>query len=95
KLNKHESLELACPVLAQGRKQLLEKWLKENKLECTEELGDIVRLHNMTLALSVYLCANVPNKVVACFAKMGQFDKILLYTKKVGYHPDYVALLQH
>lgn len=31
-LNKHESLELARPVLAQGRKQLLEKWLKENKV---------------------------------------------------------------
>ncbi|KAF8311913.1 armadillo-type protein [Cantharellus anzutake] len=81
KLNKHESLELAHPVLAQGRKQLLEKWLKENKLECTEELGDIVRLHDMTLALSVYLCTNVPNKVVACFTETGQFDKILLYTK--------------
>ncbi|KAF8340017.1 armadillo-type protein [Cantharellus anzutake] len=82
KLNKHESLELARPVLARA-------------LECTEELGDIVRLHNMTLALSVYLCANVPNKVVACFTETGQFNKILLYTKKVGYHPDYAALLQH
>ena len=30
--NKHESLELARPVLVQGRKQLLEKWLKENKV---------------------------------------------------------------
>jgi clathrin heavy chain len=30
-LNKFESLELARPVLQQGRKQLLEKWLKENK----------------------------------------------------------------
>ncbi|KAF8322787.1 armadillo-type protein, partial [Cantharellus anzutake] len=85
KLNKHEPLELACPVLAQGHKQLLEKWLKENKLECTEELGDIVCLHDMTLTLSVYLHANVPNKVVACFAETGQFDKILLYAKKVGY----------
>ena len=27
-LNKFESLELCRPVLAQGRKQLLEKWLK-------------------------------------------------------------------
>jgi clathrin heavy chain len=33
-LNKHESLELARPVLAQNRKQLLEKWLKENKVRC-------------------------------------------------------------
>lgn len=31
-LNKHESLELARPVLAQSRKQLLEKWLKEDKV---------------------------------------------------------------
>ncbi|KAI5123544.1 hypothetical protein M0805_006703 [Coniferiporia weirii] len=94
-LNQLESLELARPVLQQGRKQLLEKWLKENKLTCSEELGDIVRLHDMTLALSVYLRANVPNKVVACFAETGQTDKIVLYSKKVGYTPDYTALLQH
>jgi clathrin heavy chain len=94
-LNHLESLELAKPVLQQGRKQLLEKWLKESKLTCSEELGDIVRLHDMTLALSVYLRANVPNKVIACFAETGQIDKIILYSKKVGYHPDYVALLQH
>lgn len=49
----------------------------------------------MTLALSVYLRANVPNKVIACFAETGQTDKIVLYSKKVGYSPDYVALLQH
>lgn len=62
-LNKYESIELARPVLQQGRKQLLEKWLKENKLECSEELGDIVKQSDLTLALSVYLRANVPNKV--------------------------------
>lgn len=49
----------------------------------------------MTLALSVYLRANVPNKVIACFAETGQTDKIVLYAKKVNYTPDYVALLQH
>ena len=65
------------------------------QLTCSEELGDIVRLHDLTLALSVYLRANVPNKVVACFAETGQTDKIVLYSKKVGYQPDYVALLQH
>lgn len=111
-LNHLESLELARPVLQQGKKQLLEKWLKENKvclslgvgvnlcltipqLTCSEELGDIVRLNDMTLALSVYLRANVPNKVIACFAETGQTDKIILYSKKVGYTPDYVPLLQH
>jgi clathrin heavy chain len=93
-LNKHESIELARPVLLQGKKQLLEKWLKENKLECSEELGDIVKSSDLTLALSVYLRANVPNKVIQCFAETGQFNKIVLYAKKVGYNPDYFFLLQ-
>ncbi len=94
-LNKFETLELARPVLLQGKKELLEKWLKENKLDCSEELGNLVQPVDNNLALSIYLRAHVPNKVVACFAEQGQFDKILLYSKKVGYAPDYVVLLQH
>jgi clathrin heavy chain len=94
-LNANESIELARPVLQQGRKQLLEKWLKENKLECSEELGDVVKQFDATLALSVYLRANIPNKVVSCFAETKQYPKIILYAKKVGYQPDYVFLLQH
>lgn len=94
-LNKYESIELVKPVLAQNRKHLLEKWLKENKLECTEELGDIVRPHDINMALSIYLRGSVPQKVVASFAETGQFDKILPYAQKVGYNPDYTGLLQH
>uniref|UniRef100_A0A4D5R957 Clathrin heavy chain n=2 Tax=Scolopendra TaxID=41364 RepID=A0A4D5R957_SCOVI len=94
-LNKYESLELCRPVLQQGRKQLLEKWLKEDKLECSEELGDLVKQADSTLALSVYLRANVPNKVIQCFAETGQFQKIVLYAKKVAFTPDYVFLLRN
>jgi len=94
-LNRYESLELCRPVLQQGRKQLLEKWLKEDKLECSEELGDLVKAADPTLALSVYLRANVPNKVIQCFAETGQFQKIVLYAKKVGYTPDYIFLLRN
>ncbi|KAG9339792.1 hypothetical protein JZ751_022458, partial [Albula glossodonta] len=88
-LNKFESLELCRPVLQQGRKQLLEKWLKEDKL------GDLVKSVDPTLALSVYLRANVPNKVIQCFAETGQFPKIVLYAKKVGYTPDWIFLLRN
>lgn len=35
-LNKFESLELCRPVLQQGRKQLLEKWLKDDKVSTIE-----------------------------------------------------------
>ncbi|KAI9627088.1 hypothetical protein H4Q26_017560 [Puccinia striiformis f. sp. tritici PST-130] len=111
KLNTHESLELARPVLVQGRKQLLEKWLKEDKLDCSEELVDIVRAHEMNLALSVYLRANIPNKhrrslrsdthpstsdLRFAHALPGrQSSKIVVYAKRVGFTPDYASLLQH
>ncbi|PNI90374.1 CLTCL1 isoform 7 [Pan troglodytes] len=93
-LNKLESLELCHLVLQQGCKQLLEKWLKEDKLECSEELGDLVKTTDPMLALSVYLRANVPSKVIQCFAETGQFQKIVLYAKKVGYTPDWIFLLR-
>ena len=57
-------------------------------------MGDLVKAHDPTLALSVYLRANVPNKVIQCFAETGQFQKIVLYAKKVGYTPDYIFLLR-
>lgn len=94
KLNKVESLELVRPVLAQGRKELLENWLKEDKLECSEELGDLVKPIDTTLALSVYFRAEAKAKVVLCFAEVGQYDKIVAYATKVGYTPDYNSILQ-
>ncbi|KAI1134523.1 clathrin heavy chain [Hypoxylon sp. FL0543] len=94
-LNKTETLELAVPVLSQNRKHLLEKWAKDGKLDFSEELGDLIRPHDANLALAVYLKANAPHKVVASFAELGQFDKILPYCEKTGYQPDWITLLQH
>lgn len=93
KLNKVESLELCRPVLQQGRKQLVEKWLTEDKLDCSEQLGDEVKPHDLKLALSVYYRAGASDKVIACFAETGQYDKIVAYSKKVNYTPDYMFLL--
>ena len=54
KLNHLETIELAKPVLAQGRPQLLEKWLSEGKLEMSEELGDLLVNVDVNMALTVY-----------------------------------------
>ena len=94
-LNKDETLELARPVFAQGRKHLIEKWQKEGKLHCSEELGDLAKPHDLNLALAIYKEANVPQKTVAALAELGHFDLILQYCQSVGYNPDYNVLLQH
>ncbi|KAI9318659.1 hypothetical protein BX666DRAFT_1930315 [Dichotomocladium elegans] len=92
-LNRYESIEMAKPLLLQNRLPLLQKWLKDDKLECSEELGDLVKQYDPKLALSVYLRGNAPNKVVLCFAETGQYDKIVAYSKTVGFTPDYNSLL--
>lgn len=94
-LNPIESIELVRPVVLQNRKHLLEKWLKEDKLECSEELGDIVRPHDTALAVAIYLRANVAHKVIAGLAETGQFTKMLAYAKQIGYQPDFAQLLQN
>ncbi|KAH3987963.1 clathrin heavy chain [Parastagonospora nodorum] len=94
-LNREETLELARPVFVQGRKHLIEKWQKEGKLFCSEELGDLAKPHDLNLALAIYKDANVPQKVVAALAELGHYDLILQYCNGVGYTPDYNVLLQH
>lgn len=108
KLNKVESIELARPVLAKANAAGLERikgWLKEQKLEASEELGDLLKNHDIQLALSVYLAArNVPDKVIGCFLSLAsqeqndaaaqkQLDNILQYSQRVNHHPDYTVLL--
>ena len=63
KLNHLETIELAKPVLAQGRPQLLEKWLSEGKLEMSEELGDLLVNVDVNMALTVYQVGHRPGAV--------------------------------
>jgi len=95
KLNAQESIELAKPVIQQGKQQLLQKWIGEKKLECTEELGDAIKMVDANLALSVYLTAQASIKVIQCFMETGQFDKIMVYCQQVKYTPDWGFLLTH
>uniref|UniRef100_J3NAM3 Clathrin heavy chain n=2 Tax=Oryza brachyantha TaxID=4533 RepID=J3NAM3_ORYBR len=94
KLNAYESLELSRLVVNQNKKNLLENWLAEDKLECSEELGDLVKTVDNDLALKIFIKARATPKVVAAFAERREFDKILIYSKQVGYTPDYLFLLQ-
>lgn len=93
RLNEQESIEVAKPVLQQQRTQLLEKWLKEDKLHCSEQLGDLIMPVDAGMALSVYLRAEVHGKAIQCFAQRGEYDKIVPYSTSVGFKMDYSNML--
>ncbi|CAL5430398.1 unnamed protein product [Camellia sinensis] len=82
KLNAFESLELSRLFVNQNKKNLLENWLAEDKLECSEELGDLVKTVDNDLALKFNIKARVTPKVVTAFAEKREFDKILIHSKQ-------------
>lgn len=95
RLNESESMELVGPVVAQGRKEFIEKWLSEDKLTCTEQLGDMVKPLDTKLALSVFLRAQCHDKVIACFVAAGEYEKVVQYVKRVNYaNADYGGMLR-
>lgn len=89
-----------CPLLIlpshhiTGRPQLLEKWIAEDKLEMSEELGDLLMPADVNMALTVYQRANCPEKVINCLMQKGESDKIVAYSTSVGYRVDYTFMLQ-
>ena len=93
KLNEQESIEVARPVLQQQRLPLMEKWLKEDKLQPSEALGDLIMPHDAGMALSVYLRAECHAKAIQCFVQRGEYDKIVPYSTSVGFKMDYSQML--
>jgi clathrin heavy chain len=78
-----ESLELVTITLTQRRVELVETWLSEDKLECSEELGDLTRPHSVKLALMMYFRAGKSSKVVECMAESGEFEQLVAYIKQL------------
>jgi clathrin heavy chain len=93
RLNEQESIEVAKPVLQQRRLPLMEKWLKDDKLQCSEALGDLIMPHDAGMALSVYLRAECHAKAVQCFVQRGEYEKIVPYSTSVGFKMDYSSML--
>eukprot|EP00030_Apusomonadida_sp_AF-17_P002415 a339592_42.p2 GENE.a339592_42~~a339592_42.p2 ORF type:complete len:1687 (+),score=984.79 a339592_42:223-5061(+) len=93
KLNEYESLQLARPVMMQNKLELIEQWIKEDKLTASRELGDMLKTVNPQLALGVYLRAECAPMVVQCFAEMGDYEKLMIYAQRVNYTPDWLAVL--
>ena len=89
KLNEVESIELCKIMLQQNKINFIEKWIKEDKLTLTEELGDLCK-QDPRIALAIYLRANVSSKIVVSFAELGMFDQLQAYCQKYAYQPNWI-----
>ncbi|OXB63172.1 UNVERIFIED_CONTAM: hypothetical protein H355_011899, partial [Colinus virginianus] len=96
-LNAIESVELVRPVVVQGRRDFVEKWLDEEKLECTEEVGDALRALDMQLAFRAYKKAHCHQKVLYALAELGRLEEAVEYIKETRpyFQADVSSLLRH
>jgi len=93
-VNAIESVELARPVIQQNKLNLIENWIKEQKLTMTDELGDLIRAANPQMALSIYQQSGSPDKVIQGLIETNQLDKIMPYCQQTGHAPDFVKILR-
>jgi len=97
KLNEIEPIELARPVLQQGKIKVLEEWIKNDKLTFTSQLGDLIKQFNPQLALSIYMrseSGDNPEKIIQVLIESGQTDKIIPYCQRVNFSPDWIKILR-
>ncbi|ONM20139.1 Clathrin heavy chain 2 [Zea mays] len=79
KLNAFESLELSRLVVNQNKKNLLENWLAEDKLECSEELGDLVKVRWIE-------DPEIHFKYIEAAARTGQIKEVERVTRESNFY---------
>lgn len=94
KLNQVEAVELGVQLVAKNSVNIMEKWLKEDKLECSEQLGDLILPSNANLSLAVYIRAKAHSKVIQVLIQIGQVSKVAPYAQKVGLDVNATELVQ-
>ena len=72
----------------------METWVKENKIECTAELGELVRPHDRALAATIFKNAGSAEMTVQLMVEAGQFDQIKAYCAANSYQPNYLKILK-
>ena len=77
RLNEIETIEFCKIILQQGKKQIIEKWVKEDKITCSEALGDMVAMQDARLAMAIYFKGKCHEKVVASLVRAQQYEKML------------------
>lgn len=95
RLNNYESVELSKIVLQKpGGVEYIKKLLTENKLEPTEELGDLIAPQSNEVAMKIYLGAKAHEKIINNLLGVGDYVRVLQYCQKVGYQPNYLDLFK-
>lgn len=74
-------------MVKQNRGDLLTTWMQEDKLDCSEELGDMMVGLDPRVASTIYQRVGAHEKVIRAFVDMGESHRIVPYCDATGYAP--------
>jgi len=94
KLNKSESLEYCKELFKQNQKEEVQRCLKANTLQCSEELGDLANEHDSLLSLEIYMRGNCEEKVVTSLIATRNFKEALQASRAGGERRDFLQVLR-
>lgn len=80
-LNEVESLELVQLALKKKKIEIVQKWLVEDQIFCTTQLGNLVLSENTELALQIYEKSKSDAMTAHCLAILGKFDEFTALLK--------------
>merc|ERR1712166_30194 len=93
KLNALETVELARPAVQQGKLDMLRKWWDADKLEASQELGDLIWPVDKEWGMSIFVKSGAHSRVVQALREEGQYDSVPVYAENTSYVVDYISML--
>ncbi|KND00220.1 uncharacterized protein SPPG_04555 [Spizellomyces punctatus DAOM BR117] len=92
-LTEYEAIRFAEVAIAD--KQFGEFWdcLIGERFECTEDLGDLFRPHDVSFALSIYSRANVLDKIIDCLLAIGQYYSVIRLIRVTSHEYDFTPII--
>ncbi len=73
----------------------MQGWVRDNKLEVSEELGDLVQTLDPNLAIDIYKQSNAHPKVVNKLLELGRVDEANIYAKSNQIAVDYITIVRN
>lgn len=92
-LNEAESLELAQLALKKKKLDILRRWMQDDQIFCTVQLGNLILEADVSLALDIYRKASAPVKVLLCHALLGNFVEFADTIQATSAEPDIGEIL--
>lgn len=94
KLNDIESVEVTKILLSLNKKDFIERWMGQDKLTHSKELGNLINPYDSGLASEIFKKCGDTESVINSFIQQGKFDEVMSYSSANNFKVDYMNMFK-